>query len=185
MVCRSQNYDIKTETDPPAGTQDQQGPGPAGTSCLPGEGCSLPAATTGRATAPQMALVLGARDTNRPVGVTTPDTPVCTATAGSAALVTMPPAIAAITAGLLIMVMAIPASPSADFDVAGNAVATGGLRTKDMDTNGMQVGGRWLMPQGLAPGHNGGFLEREVPPSGGRKPHLVLILFDDYVRFPL
>jgi hypothetical protein len=32
----------------------------------------------------------------------------------------------------------------------------------------------------LPAGHNGGFKERLVEPAGAEKPHIVMILFDDY-----
>eukprot|EP00911_Craspedida_sp_UC1_P002686 UC1_evm2s1972 len=40
--------------------------------------------------------------------------------------------------------------------------------------------GIWRAPQGLPAGHNGGFLERITHPSAGRKPHIFMVLFDDY-----
>ena len=38
----------------------------------------------------------------------------------------------------------------------------------------------WVLPQGLPEGHNGGFRERIVDPVADVKPHIVLVLFDDY-----
>ena len=38
----------------------------------------------------------------------------------------------------------------------------------------------WVLPQGLPKGHNGGFRERIVDPVADVKPHIVLVLFDDY-----
>ena len=40
--------------------------------------------------------------------------------------------------------------------------------------------GRWVHPQGLPSGHNGGTKERLVSPAGGTRPHVVMILQDDY-----
>eukprot|EP00038_Savillea_parva_P020803 m.32546 g.32546 ORF g.32546 m.32546 type:complete len:730 (-) comp4898_c0_seq1:218-2407(-) len=39
---------------------------------------------------------------------------------------------------------------------------------------------QWVKPQGLPDGHNGGTLERLTQPRGGKKPHLMFVLFDDY-----
>ena len=39
--------------------------------------------------------------------------------------------------------------------------------------------GRWVAPQGLPKGHNGGHLERLTAPSAGKRPHVVVLLMDD------
>ena len=41
----------------------------------------------------------------------------------------------------------------------------------------------WVNPRGLPKGHNGGFREKLTTPVAGVKPHIVLILFDDYGLF--
>jgi len=42
------------------------------------------------------------------------------------------------------------------------------------------TGDTWAEPQGLPAGHNGGVKERLTTPAGGRRPHILMILFDDY-----
>ena len=38
----------------------------------------------------------------------------------------------------------------------------------------------WVLPKGLADGHNGGQHERLTAPVADKKPHILMILFDDY-----
>ena len=40
--------------------------------------------------------------------------------------------------------------------------------------------GSWVLPKGLADGHNGGHRERLTRPVTDKKPHILMILFDDY-----
>ena len=42
------------------------------------------------------------------------------------------------------------------------------------------AGAEWVHPQGLPQGHNGGFAERLTQPAGGKKPHILMLLFDDF-----
>ena len=42
------------------------------------------------------------------------------------------------------------------------------------------AGAEWVHPQGLPEGHNGGFAERLTQPAGGKKPHILMLLFDDF-----
>ena len=46
-------------------------------------------------------------------------------------------------------------------------------RRGDSDTES-----RWVTPQGLPEGHNGGTLERLVAPAAPTRPHIMLILFE-------
>jgi len=39
---------------------------------------------------------------------------------------------------------------------------------------------RWVLPEGLPEGHNGGQRERLTAPASGKQPHILMILFDDY-----
>ena len=43
------------------------------------------------------------------------------------------------------------------------------------------VTSEWVFPRNLPVGHNGGFKEKLVTPaSPNKKPHIVMLLFDDY-----
>ena len=38
---------------------------------------------------------------------------------------------------------------------------------------------KWVAPQGLPVGHNGGTLERLTSPAAGKQPHILMILLDE------
>jgi len=56
------------------------------------------------------------------------------------------------------------------------AMALSTVSLANQDTTGSE----WVYPQGLPAGHNGGFKERLVPTAADKKPHIWMLLFDDY-----
>jgi hypothetical protein len=58
--------------------------------------------------------------------------------------------------------------------VVGPAAATAAASAEHNSADG----DRWVSPQGLNEGHNGGTLERLVPPAAGAKPNIMMILFE-------